>query len=272
MFGMIVSSFIYLVSVVIPLLVTLETLNIICFTSNSGPKREQGAKNPTISTANTNIRTLVFQLKYWCLYGIAFGVTPINFTNAILNNIPFASILLLGVNGVLTTELLREFTKFIQCQDGKFIFLFNKFNDSNVSWFQWINYATTYDENNIANLFIFGEFTQFWVSLADKSPFGNTQYLEKSFDHLQDYLIELTNTVNQYLHRRKATSDPYNKNTDKNVPRGFRATSTEHTNGATARSSEASSQRKSSESSTKFSEGYDLLEDIFEDSRKKGRF
>lgn len=252
MFEIVVSPLFYLVAVVIPLLVTLETLNIICFTSNSNVNDNSNlpsSKAPTISTASTNLHTLVFLLKYWSLYGILFGIIPPNVTSMVLSNVPFASLIFLVANGIITQELLTKFTKFIQSQDGKFIFLFNKFNDTNVSWYQWFSYATTYDENNIASLFIFGEFTQFWISLSNKFPFPSTNYLERTFDRLLTYLNELTQVAIHYFYPNNG--QPQSRAKD-------------------ATSSSSSYDRNIPDPSrTSFSEGYDLLDDLIEESKKR---
>lgn len=253
MFEIVVSPLIYLVAVIIPLLVTLETLNIVCFTSSSNNVNDKSnpasSKAPTISTASTNLHTLVFLLKYWSLYGIIFGVIPPNVTNGILANLPFASLIFLVASGIITQELLTKFTKFIQSQDGKFIFLFNKFNDTNVSWYQWFSYATTYDENNIANLFIFGEFTQFWISLSNKFPFPTTNYLERSFDSLLTYLSELTRVVLHYLY--PSDGQPQSRAT------------------ASTSSYKRNSSDPNRSSFSTLNEGYDLLDDLIEESKKR---
>lgn len=218
---MIVSSLMYLVSVVVPLLVTVETLTMVC--------KGSSASAPAMNT-------LVLQLKYWCLYAILFGAVPASLSRAVIATLPMAGLALLAAAAAVTAELLRDFTRFAQSQDTRFMFLFNKLSDSNVSWWQWFNYAGAYDENNTARLFVFGQFTQFCVSWANRLPVARTRLLESSFDALQQWLVAFAQVAGRHWKARM-----------RHAPAAC---------------------TKSSPGSSKYAEGYDLLEDFLEDTKK----
>ncbi|QLQ78267.1 hypothetical protein HG537_0A05140 [Torulaspora globosa] len=226
---MIVSSLLYLVSVVVPLLVTVETLTLVC--------KGNGASASALNT-------LVLQLKYWCLYAILFEAIPSSLSRAVLATLPLAGLALLAAAAAVTAELLRDFTRFAQSQDTRFMFLFNKLSDSNVSWWQWFNYAGAYDENNTARLFVFGQFTQFCVSLANRLPVARTRLLESSFDALQQWLVMFAQVVGRHWKSRMR-----------------------HVVGRNG--TDRSSCKNSSPGSSKYAEGYDLLEDFLQDTKKE---
>lgn len=207
---MVWSLLLYLVSVVVPLVITLETLAVV-------GRRESSA----------SLSTLVLQLKYWSLYGMVFGLLPGAVVRGILNNLPFSGLLAVVGSSVLTAEVVRDFTLFLQTQDGKYVFLMSKLNDPSVSWTKWLRYAATSSDSD-EGVFVFGEFTKFWVSLACRSP--DTHYLESCFNELQEKVVGLARLMGGYLHSRGAGAprvDP-----------------------------------------VRFSEGYDMLEDILLDSKK----
>lgn len=176
---MITSPLFYLTSSVIPLQITLETLKIV----GSHAKNEPNSSGP-----NAYFPTVILLLKYWTLYGLVFGVVPRSITDGVIWGVPFVSLIFLGISCILTKELVCQFTNFIQSQDSKFMFLFNKLSDVKVSWYQWLWYATDTNENNIASLFVFGEITQLWISLANRFSLVETHYLEKSFDTMMSYV------------------------------------------------------------------------------------
>ncbi|GAV54006.1 hypothetical protein ZYGR_0AK05080 [Zygosaccharomyces rouxii] len=242
MFQMIISPLLYLVSSVIPLQITLETLKIVC----------SHTKNEPNTGPNAHLPTLILLLKYWAVYALAFGVVPGAITNGIIWGIPFASLILLGLSCILTKELLCQFTKFIQSQDSKFVFLFNRLSDVKVSWYQWLTYATNTNENNIASLFVFGEITQLWVSLANRVPLAETHYLERAFDDIMQYLGVFTGRLLDQIHRRNDRQDQ--------VP-GVDATF--------RRESLASLRSRGDGFASTYNEDYDLLDDLIDESKKK---
>lgn len=233
---MIISPLFYLVSSVIPVQITLETLKIVC--SHSAPESS--------AASSANIPILVLLLKYWAVYALAFGVVPSFLITGVLSWIPFGSLVLLGASCVLTKELLCRFTQFIQSQDSKFVFLFNKLSDVKVSWYQWLTYAASRNENNIASLFVFGEITQLWVSLANKIPLAETHYLERAFDGIMQYVSVVTEGVLDHIHSRDGQQAP-------DAPSVAR--------GAT------DCRRRPSE--VCYNEEYDLLDDLIEETKKK---
>lgn len=182
------------------------------------------------SAANAN--TLVLQLKYWCLYAILFGAIPTGLTRALLANLPLAGLAVLAASAAITAELLRDFTRFAQNQDTRFVFLFNKLGDANTSWWQWFQYAGAYDENNTARLFVFGQFTQLCVSVTARLPLGTTSLLDNTFDALQEWLVRLAHFAGQHWSQRNVGTSP------------------------------------PTPGSTKYAEGYDMLEDFLDDSKK----
>ncbi|AQZ16699.1 YOR152C [Zygosaccharomyces parabailii] len=236
MFQMIISPLFYLVSSVIPVQITLETLKIVC--SHAAPD--------STAASNANVPILVLLLKYWAVYALAFGVVPSFISKGILSWIPFGSLMLLGVSCVLTKELLCNFTKFIKTQDSKFVFLFNKLSDVKVSWYQWLTYAASTNENNIANFFVFGEITQLWISLANRVPLADTNYLERTFDYVMQYVGVVTNGVLDHFHSHNTGRAPQAPMT----PRGTAI-------------------RRGRPSDAGYDEGYDLLDDLIEETKKK---
>lgn len=233
---------------------------MLCLTSvNTGNGPATGSKRsgaaPTITSTNVNVRTLIYLLKYWCLYAIIFGVFSANLTWTILGVIPFASLAFLVLNGLVTLELVYQFIEFIESQDGKVLFLFNKFNDSNVTWWQWFSYATTYDDNNIASNFIFGKVTQFLISLANRSPFSRTDYLERGFNMMELYLRQFTHTIIMQRKSYQQQQQRQRRSQRREDPAGAHS----------ARSSTSSV----AASISKLGEGYDFLDDIIEESRQR---
>lgn len=185
---MVWSILLYLVSVVVPLVVTLETLAIV-----------QSGRHENLQSSPT----LILQLKYWSLYGIVFGLVPGFVVRSVLNNLPFSGLLAVVGSSVLTAEVVRNFTKFLQRQDGKYVFLINKLNDSKVSWMQWLRFAASGNGPG-EDVFLFGEFTRFWVSLANRLPLTETHYLERCFDELREKLLTVARALGSYLHSRGA--------------------------------------------------------------------
>lgn len=242
MLQMIISPLLYLVSSVIPLQITLETLKIVC----------SHTKNEPNTGPNAHLPTLILLLKYWTLYVLVFGVVPGAVTDRIIWAIPFASLVLLGTSCILTKELLCQFTNFIQSQDSKFVFLFNRLSDVKVSWYQWLTYATNTNENNIASLFVFGEITQLWVSLANRVPLAETHYLERAFDDMMQYLGVFTGRLLDQIHRR---SDG-----QKQGPA---------TDARFRKESFVNPSRKSDGFASTYNEGYDLLDDLIDESKNK---
>lgn len=230
-------------------MVCLTTKSTDNAASKSG-RKGSSSSIPTISSSDVNVRTLIYMLKYWTLYVMLFGMLS-NLTWTLLSVLPFGSLGFLCLNGFVTLELVYQFIEFIESQDGKVFFLFNKFNDSNVTWWQWVNYATTYDENNVASNFVFGKLTQFVISLANRSPFSRTDYLDRGFNIMELYLRQFTHTI---IMQREA----YGQQQQQRQARQPR----DH-----EQDTSANVGRKSTAS--RFSEGYDMLDDILQESRQR---
>lgn len=210
----------YLVSVLVPLVVTLETLVVV-------------SRHESLQSSQGCLRSLILQLKYWSLYGIVFGLVPGTLVRGVLHNVPFAGLLAVVGSSVLTAEVVRDFTLFLQSQDGKYVFLFSKLNDPSVSWTRWLRYAASASDAEGDDVFVFGEFTRFLVSLASRLTLADTHYVERCFAELQERLAGLSHIIGQYVHSRSAGD------------------------------------RQPDPSKYKFSEGYDMLDDLLLDSRKE---
>lgn len=243
---MIISPLLYLVSGVIPLQITLETLKIV-----SSHSRNEADAGP-----NAHLPTLILLLKYWSVYALAFGIVPPVITNGFLWGIPFASLALLGVSCVLTKELLCQFTKFIQSQDSKFVFLFNRLSDVKVSWYQWLTYASNTNENNIASMFVFGEITQLWISLANRVPLAETHYLERAFDSIMQYLGAFTSRLLDQLHKGTLKRQQQQQ---QDARAGTLLT----------KDALAYIRRRGDNPASTYNEDYDLLDDLIDESKKK---
>lgn len=204
---MLAGSAMYLVSVIVPLTITVETLAMV--------GRRGAAATPSITT-------LSLQLKYWSLYAAVFGAVPSGLTRTLVAAVPLGGLLATAASAALTAELLRDFAQFAQSQDSRVVSLFSKLGDPGVSWWSWLNSATARDESGPGRLFVFGQFTQFCVSAAARAPLPETRFLETAFEALQQWLERLAVFVGtQWRARRSLDAEGYDM-LDDVLPEGSR--------------------------------------------------
>ena len=203
-----------IVSVIIPLHVTLETV-YLSKDSNAMSSFVKSSSMLQPQTEQNELTTLL--LKYWALHGVIYLLIPQTPLKTVIDIIPFSGFILFVYNCLATIELLGKFTKFI-IEQQQFLTNFIKFIESfkdpkkskleqftklyQSSFTNYYNqkYHTDIRDQNLVDSFLFGNYTDSVIALCKR--YGGllpmTNIIPTCFDFIVMNIINLKNSVQSY--------------------------------------------------------------------------
>lgn len=285
MFRVIINSLSYIVSVIIPLHLTLETV----FLSKDSNEMSTFLKSTAMlqqQTAQSAITNLL--LKYWTLYGLIYLLVPQTPLQIVINIIPLKSLILLGCNTLATMELLSEFIHFINEQKQfvtSFLKFMNNINDPKKSKFEQFtklyqsSYTNYYNKKygkdvrdpTLLDSFLFGAYTDSVVAVTKRFQyfFPKTNTIQSNFDFIILNILNFKNFIESYA--KFAKEHPSGNNQQNSSSSEGNTLNNDGNN--TSQSSGTDSQPGSFRSSTNGDNGtqydeYDFINDLIEESKK----
>ncbi|KAG0669033.1 hypothetical protein C6P45_004173 [Maudiozyma exigua] len=203
-----------IVSVILPLHVTLETV-YLSKDSNAMSSFVKSSSMLQPQTEQNELTTLL--LKYWALHGVMYLLIPHTPLKTIIDIIPLSGFILFVYNCLATIELLGKFTKFI-IEQQQFLTNFLKFIESfkdpkkskleqftklyQSSFTNYYNqkYHTDIRDQNLVDSFLFGNYTDSVIALCKR--YGNlvpmTNIIPTCFDFIVMNIINLKNSIQSY--------------------------------------------------------------------------
>ncbi|SMN18418.1 similar to Saccharomyces cerevisiae YOR152C Putative protein of unknown function [Maudiozyma saulgeensis] len=285
MFEVISSVLSSIVSIIIPLHVTLETVylskdsnamsSFVKSTSMLQPQTEQG-----------ELTTLL--LKYWALHAILYLLipqTPIQFLVGIL---PFSEFIIFIYNILATVELLAKFTIFINEQQqflSNFLKFVNNINDPKKSKLEQFTrlyqssftnyynqkYHTDIRDQNLVDSFLFGTYTDSVIALCKRyAKFApQTKIIPTYFDFIVVNIINFKNFVLSYYNFAEEHSN-INTGNSNDTTSGSTTSETENTSGSSSGASfhPGSFENPNRRSNKTPYEDYNIINELLNEAKK----
>lgn len=238
MIGLILLPVQYLVSVVLPVLVSLETVHlsraivIACREHVRARHKLQEPRSRKTTTQNSLALAANWQqfpalvqmysllLQYWCIYMLVEGILPSLFP---WRQLPFANLTATLAYSVVSRELLAALAEFMESQ-GWLTAVFNRLgggfaqgSNSVPSWSWWdLLHATIAESAPPAyDKFLFGKLTVFWIQFESKISLPHTDYLWCTSQWLHSQLFSKWNKYFYGAEAESTASIPSSKKQDR---------------------------------------------------------
>lgn len=183
MFNLIFKIITFVTNVLVPLHITFETIHL----SKDWPSPLLQTATHALQQQKKRSSLQLLLLKYWCIFTFIYFVVPQSPLYFIFDIVPFNNLFSVIVGCIVTSEIIKNFLKFIEEQD-KIIGLLQKMDKSKDNFEMVYNFIfTTINFNNkeyMATTFLFGNLTKLLIIYTKDIIFPNTNYINLIFDKL----------------------------------------------------------------------------------------
>ncbi|CAB4252334.1 similar to Saccharomyces cerevisiae YOR152C Putative protein of unknown function [Maudiozyma barnettii] len=286
MSGVITSILSSIVSIIIPLHVTLETV-YLSKDSNAMSSFVKSTSMLQPQTEQAELTTLL--LKYWALHGIIYLLIPQTPLQFLVGILPFSGLIIFIYNILATVELLAKFTTFINEQQqflSNFLKFINSMNDPKKSKLEQFTrlyqssftnyynqkYHTDIRDQNLVDSFLFGTYTDSVIALCKRyakiAP--QTNIIPTCFDFI---IVNIINFKNFVLSNYNFAEEHSNMNTGTSNTTPNKSSSSFGNEKTTGRSSGTNFHPGSFESTNNSNydtpyEEYNIINDLLNEAKK----